>query len=139
MEMEDGMAYRDDIRHARLLDRKSQKSALDELVPRAEPGTHEHKLEKKADLNAKLKSFREKSPGAALEVPDNELMGGGDGVGEFKKAKEQFERKKNEREIRREEILRARVVEREERLSEYRGKEEKTMEMLRGLAKARFG
>lgn len=139
MEAEDRDVYRDDIRHARHLDRKAQKSALEELVPRAEPGTHERKLEKKADLNAKLKSFREKSPGAALEVPDDELMGGGDGIGEFKKAKEQFERKKNEREIRREEVLRARVAEREERLSEYRGKEEKTMEMLKGLARARFG
>ncbi len=85
-----------------------------------------------------MKSFREKSPGAA-EVPDTELMGGGDGVEEFKKTKQDFERKKNERELRKEEIARARQAEREERLQEYRVKEEGTMQMLKALAKQRFG
>ncbi len=138
MEVEDGLASRDDIRFARKVDRKEQKAALDELVPRAEAGTRERQLEKKKELNEKMKSFREKSPGA-VEVPDTELMGGGDGVEEFKKTKQDFERKKNERELRKEEILRARQAEREERLQEYRAKEEGTMEMLKALAKQRFG
>lgn len=138
MEAEDGLARRDDIRLDRKLDRKAQKDALDELAPRAEPGTRERQLEKKKEVNDKMKSFREKSPGAA-EVPDAELMGGGDGVGEYKKIKQEFERKKNERELRKEEFLRARVAEREERLSEYRTKEEGTMTMLKALAKQRFG
>ncbi|KAG9230560.1 hypothetical protein BJ875DRAFT_537070 [Amylocarpus encephaloides] len=138
MDEEDGLARRDGIRHARKVERKEQKAALDELVPRAEAGTRERQLEKKKEVNEKMKSFREKSPGAA-EVPDTELMGGGDGIGDYKKQKKEFERKKNERELRKEEILRARAVEREERLQEYRTKEEGTMSMLKALAKQRFG
>lgn len=137
-EAEDGLERRDDIRFARKIDRKEQKAALDELVPRAEAGTRERQLEKKKEVNEKMKSFREKSPGAA-EVPDTELMGGGDGIGEYKKQKQDFERKKNERELRKEEILRARMAEREERLQEYRAKEDGTMSMLKALAKQRFG
>lgn len=135
---EDGLAARDDIRYERKLDRKAQKAALDELVPRAEAGTRERQLEKKKELNEKMKSFREKSPGAA-EVPDQELMGGGDSIGDFKRIKQDVERKKTEREVRKEEILRARMAERDERLSEYRAKEDKTMDMLKQLAKQRFG
>jgi hypothetical protein len=138
MEAEDGLSRRDDIRFERKLERRAQKEALDELAPRAEAGTRERQLEKKKEVNEKMKSFREKSPGAA-EVPDAELMGGGDGVGELKKIKQEFERKKNERELRKEEFLRARMAEREERLSEYRAKEDSTMEMLKALAKQRFG
>jgi hypothetical protein len=138
MDAEDGLARRDDIRFARKLDRKEQKAALDDLVPRAEAGTRERQLEKKKEVNEKMKSFREKSPGAA-EVADAELMGGGDSIEGYKKVKQEFERKKNERELRKEEILRARMAEREERLQEYRSKEEGTMSMLKALAKQRFG
>lgn len=138
MDAEDGLVRRDDIRFARELDRKEQKAALDELVPRAEAGTRERQLEKKKEVNEKMKSFREKSPGAG-EVPDAELMGGGDSIEGYKKVKQEFERKKNERELRKEEILRARMAEREERLQEYRSKEEGTMSMLKALAKQRFG
>lgn len=138
MREEDGLAARDDIRYERKLDRKAQKAALDELVPRAEAGTRERQLEKKKELNEKIKSFRERSPGAA-EVPDQELMGGGDSIGDFKRIKQDMERKKTEREVRKEEILRTRMVEREERLSDYRAKEDKTMDMLKQLAKQRFG
>jgi hypothetical protein len=138
MEEEDGIVKRDDIRFARKIDRKEQKAALNELVPRAEAGTRERQLEKKKEVNETMKAFREKSPGAA-EIPDTELMGGGDGINDFKKQKQEYERKKNERELRKEEILRARQAEREERLQEYRTKEEGTMAMLKALAKQRFG
>jgi hypothetical protein len=138
MEAEDRLAGRDDIRFARKADRKQQKEALEELVPREEAGTRERRLEKKKELNEKMKSFREKSPGAA-EVPDSELMGGGDGLSDFKRQKQEFERGKNERELRKEEILRTRAAEREDRLAEYRQKEEKTMAMLKALAKQNFG
>lgn len=138
MEAEDGLARRDDLRFARKVDRSEQRAALDELVPRAEAGTRERQLEKKEEVNEKMKSFREKSPGAA-EVPDAELMGGSDSIEGYKKAKDDFERKKNERELRKEEIMRARAAEREERLQEYRAKEEGTMSMLKALAKQRFG
>lgn len=137
MEAEDGLTRRDDIRYSRKQDRKEQKEALDELVPRAEAGTRERQLEKKAMVNETMRAFRDKSPGG--EVPEQELMGGGDGISEYKKQKEQFERKKNERELRKEEILRARQAEREERLMSYREKEEGTMAMLKALAKQNFG
>lgn len=138
MDTEDGLARRDEFRYERKLERKAQKEALDELVPRADAGTRERQLEKKKEVNEKMKSFRERSPGAA-EVPDAELMGGEEGTGEFKKIKQELERKKTERELRKEEMLRARMAEREERLSEYRAKEDTTMEMLKALAKQRFG
>jgi len=138
MDVEDGFARRDDVRYARKVDRKQQKEALDELVPRAEAGTRERQLEKKKEVNEKMKSFREKSPGAA-DVPDSELMGGGDDMDSFKKQKEVMERKKNERELRKEEFLRARQAERDERMQEYRAKEDNTMAMLKALAKQNFG
>jgi hypothetical protein len=138
MEEEDALARIEDMRSKRKADRKLQQENLDELVPRAEAGTFERRLEKKATVNATMKSFRERSPGAA-EVPESELMGGGDGVSDFKKQKQENERKKNERELRKEEFLRARAAEREERLQDYAAKEEKTMAMLKELAKQRFG
>jgi hypothetical protein len=68
-------------------------------------------------------------------------MGGGmgDDLEALKKAREQEKRKKNDREIRREEILRARAEEREQRLKKYQEKEEETMGWLKALAKQRFG
>lgn len=142
MEEEDRLAHRESIRQERKAERKAQKAELDELVPRAEPGTRERQLEKKAEVNAKMKAFRERSPGgAAMEVPDSELMGGGgdDGIEGYKRKKAEYEKKKTERELRKEEFLRARMAEREERLKEHREKENKTMEMLKQLAKERFG
>ena len=73
------------------------------------------------------------------DVPENDLLGGEDGIEGFKRQKREMEKKKNEREIRKEEILRARNEEREERMREYRAKEEKTMAGLVALARARFG
>ena len=49
------------------------------------------------------------------------------------------ERKKNERELRKEEILRARAAEREVRMQVAREKEEKTMSVFREIARQRFG
>ncbi|KAG0133490.1 hypothetical protein HOY82DRAFT_556258 [Tuber indicum] len=119
------------LRHARKQERKLEKERLEEFVPRAAPGTHERQLEKKAELNAKMKSFREKSPD--LEVNEETLMGSG-GTDGFKQRKAAIERKKNDREIRKEELLRARIAEREERLQQHRDKEERTMAMLKQLA-----
>ncbi|KAI9717260.1 MAG: hypothetical protein M1812_004787 [Candelaria pacifica] len=135
---EDSLAARDDIRFARKRDRKQQKEQLNELVPRAEAGTRERQLEKKKELNEKLRSFRDKSPGAAEEVGDQDLMGD-DGIEGYKAKKKDFERKKNERELRKEEMLRIRAAEREERFQEHRSKEDKTMAMLKSLARQNFG
>lgn len=128
----------DDLRFARKQDRKRQKEHLEELVPRAEPGSRERRLEKRAAVNEKMRGFREKSPGDAA-VGERDLMGGGDGIDDLKRQRSENERRKTEREIRREEIARAKAEEREERLREYREREEETMKALKELAKQRFG
>lgn len=129
------------LRQGRLHDQKLQKERLDELVPRAETGSKDRMLEKKrekADNNRAFASSRAET--GVEEVPEADLLGGDDGgIEGFKQQKRETERKKNERELRREEILRARQVEREQRVMEYKAKEEKTMSGLVALAKARFG
>jgi len=120
------------------MERKQQKEHLEELVPRAEPGTRERQLEKKRETASANRSFREaRSPGAE-EVKEGELMGD-DGAEGIKAHIKERQRKKTERELRKEEVMRARAAEREEKFAEHRAKEEKTMDMLRGLAKQRYG
>lgn len=131
-------AAHEDRKVERKAERNAQKERMEELVPRAAAGTRERQLEKKREVNEKMKGFRDKGDGV-VEVPDEELMGGGGGIGELKQKMSEYERKKTEREVRREEINRAKNAEREERLSEYREKEDKTMEMLRNLARQNFG
>ncbi|KAI8963234.1 hypothetical protein F5Y11DRAFT_164034 [Daldinia sp. FL1419] len=129
----------EDIRSARKADRTEQRTRLEELVPRAEPGTRERRLEKKREVNEKMRGFRDKSPGGGAEVGEAELMGGGDSVAEYKRMKAAADRRKTEREVRREEEARIREAEREERVREYRQKEEETMEVLKRIARERFG
>ncbi|ROV96002.1 hypothetical protein VMCG_07991 [Cytospora schulzeri] len=129
-----------DLRLARKADRAQQKERLDELVPRAEAGTRERKLEKKALVNDKMRSFREKADGAAMEeVGESELMGGGDSLDEYRRAAKEQQRKKTDRELRREAEARAKAEEREERLREWREREEEKLRGLKELARARFG
>lgn len=131
------------LRADRKADRSLQKERLEDLVPRADPGSHARKMEKKREVNDKLRSFRDRSPGLAAGVDDRELMGGGDDDGgdlaELKKQKEVEQRRKTEREIRREEEARAREEEREDRLKTYRDREDRTMEVLKEIARQRFG
>ncbi|KAI9704458.1 MAG: hypothetical protein M1836_007321 [Candelina mexicana] len=138
MAREDRIAALEDIRFARKMDRKQQKEQLDELVPRADAGTRERQRERRKEVNEKMGSLRDKSPGAGEEVGDQDLMGD-DGIEGYKAKKKDFERKKNEREMRKEEMLRIRAAEREERFQEHRAKEDKTMAMLKSLAKQNFG
>ena len=130
--------YVDNIRLERKLDRKVQKERLDELVPRPDPGSRERQLEKKREVSSKLKAFGDAKEGGDVEMGDAELMGE-DGLDGHKKRKAEMERKKSEREIRREEIWRARAAEREQKMAERRAKEAKTMEYLKAIAKERFG
>ncbi|KAL5338681.1 hypothetical protein BJX70DRAFT_365905 [Aspergillus crustosus] len=125
---------------------RSHKSSLrymeDEVAPRAEPSTHERRMEKRREAAASNKTFADARRGGSPTdaVPDDELMGpGGDDLAAVKSAREKEQRRKNEREIRREEILRARAAEREERVRQYREKEEETIGWLKTLAKQRFG
>lgn len=124
---------------------RSHKAAMrhleEEIAPRAEPGTRERQLEKRREAAAANRSFAEARRGASPEAaPEEELMGSGDNdLASLKREKEKEQRKKNEREIRREEILRARAAEREERIQKYREKEQETIGWLQALAKQRFG
>ncbi|KAH7235930.1 hypothetical protein BKA59DRAFT_292816 [Fusarium tricinctum] len=136
---EDRQASIVDLRNARKADRTVQKERLDDLVPRAEAGTRERMLEKKAEVADKMRSFRDKSPGVMEVADEKELMGGGDSLDEYKKAKEREQRRKTDREIRREEIDRAKREEMEERKRAWQEREEGTVSMLRELARQRFG
>jgi hypothetical protein len=135
---QDRSNYMDDVRFERKQDRKAQKDRLEELVPRADPGSRERQLEKKHETTSALQSFRDAKEAGDVEVNESELMGD-DGIDGYKKKKQEVERQKNEREIRKEEIMRARAAEREERLSERRAKESQTMDFLKQIAKERFG
>ncbi|OJD18093.1 hypothetical protein AJ78_01865 [Emergomyces pasteurianus Ep9510] len=139
------MMQHKEISLARASHKAQIRSAEEEIAPRAEPGTRERRLEKKRETAAANRAFAESKTGGDDDcvVADDELMGGGSGGGDdlalLKKQREKEARKKNEREIRREEMLRARAAEREERLKAYRRREEETMSVLKALAKQRFG
>lgn len=112
----------------------------DEVAPRAEAGTRERQLEKRREAAAANRSFAEARGASPEAAPEEELMGAGESEwASLKKEKERDQRKKNERELRREEILRARAAEREERIQKYREKEDETIGWLQTLAKQRFG
>lgn len=131
-------AHADDVRYERKAERKTQKERMEELAPRADPGSRERQLEKKRETTGALQSFRDAKEGGDVEIGDSELMGD-DGIEGYKAKKKADERVKNEREIRREEIARARAAEREEALSARRAKEAQTMDFLKQLAQERFG
>lgn len=131
-------ARTDDARFERKAERKTQKERMEELAPRADPGSRERQLEKKRETTGALQSFRDAKEGGDVEIGDGELMGD-DGIEGYKAKKKADERVKNEREIRREEIARARAAEREEALSARRAKEAQTMDFLKQLAQERFG
>lgn len=133
-----------DLRLARRADRHEQKERLEEIAPRAEPGTRERMLEKRRAAADAAREMRDAAGagGAGLEeMGDGELMGGeGEGGAEdYRRVLESMRRRKTERELRREEVARARVAEREERIRGYREREEETVDMLRELARQRFG
>ncbi|RDH34495.1 hypothetical protein BDQ94DRAFT_141588 [Aspergillus welwitschiae] len=142
---EDAIAARQDSRAQYRSELRSHKSEIkylqEEVAPRAEPGTHERRMEKRQEAAASNRAFAEAKRGGSPEAaPEEELMGSGENdLDSLKKAREREQRKKNEREIRKEELLRARAAEREERLQQYRQKEEETIGWLKTLAKQRFG
>lgn len=123
----------------RRLDRKLQKDHLEEHAPRPEAGTRERQLEKKRDIAASNTSFATSAHEAGdVDLKDSDVMGS-DSLSDFKRLKQTEERKKNDRELRREEIFRAKKAEREEKVRVLREKEEKTMAYLKEIAKQRFG
>ncbi|KAB8338718.1 hypothetical protein FH972_021663 [Carpinus fangiana] len=144
------LAYRDDLsseqreahaaalRAARKADKKQQRERQDELAPRAAAGTRERQLERRADAAASNRAFAASREGDVAEVQDGELLGGG-GADDLRRLRREEERRKSDKEIRREEQLRARAAEREERVRGMREKEDRTMEMFKGLVKERYG
>ena len=129
----------EEIQNERKVERKVQKERLEELVPRAEGGTRERQLEKKKEVAASNRAFAtSKDDAGDVEVRESDLMGE-DSLAELKRMKKEQDRRKTDREIKRDEIMRARAAEREERSQRLREKEDKTMSMLKELAKARFG
>ncbi|KAK6361856.1 hypothetical protein TWF730_005568 [Orbilia blumenaviensis] len=131
LDQEEADLSRADLRYERKRERKLEKERLDELVPRAEVGSRERQLEKKRETAASNKAFADAKAGDMEEVGESALMGGEES---FQQHKAALDRKKNERELRKEALLRARKAEREERLQVHRAKEEQTMKMLRALA-----
>ncbi|KAJ5736245.1 uncharacterized protein N7483_001370 [Penicillium malachiteum] len=143
-EMEDAIAARkeSDLRYQdeKRARKAEMKSYEEEVAPRAEAGTRERQLEKRREAAASNRAFAEARGASPEAAPEADLMGSGDNdLAALKREKDQQQRKKNEREIRREEILRARAAEREERAQKYREKEQETMGWLHTLAKQRFG
>ncbi|KAF3386852.1 hypothetical protein F1880_001112 [Penicillium rolfsii] len=140
--IEDVIAAREESRQQYRSELRSHKAEVrhieDEVAPRAEPGTRERQLEKRREAAAANRAFADARGGSPEAAPDADLMGEND-FASLKKEKEREQRKKNEREIRREEIMRARAAEREERIQKYREKEEETIGWLQALAKQRFG
>lgn len=127
-------------RNERRAERNVQKERLDEIAPRAEAGTRERQLEKKREKADSNHAFAASAhDNAGLEVKDSDLMGDGGGIDELKKMKQVQERKRSEREVRREENLASRRAATEERVKAMQEKEQKTMFMLKELARARFG
>jgi hypothetical protein len=135
---DDATAAREEAYYERKRERKAERERLDELVPRPDAGSHERRLEKKRETTAVHTSFRDaKSPGAE-EIAENDLLGD-NGVDDYKRRKKEEEMKKSERQLKREEVWRARAEERKERLQVMKEKEDQTMDMLKALAKQRFG
>jgi hypothetical protein len=134
----DQLEAREELRSFRKQDRNIQKERLEELVPRADPGSRERKLEKKREVSTLVASARDAKEGGTEEVDEGDLMGD-DGVEGFKKRKKEAEKKKSERELRKEEQWRIRAEERAERLRAHKEKEDKTMDMFKKLAEQRFG
>ena len=111
---------------------------MEEMAPRADPGSRQRQLEKKQATAAMNREFKDAKEAGDVEVGESERLGE-DGIDGYKAKLKAQQRQKNEREIRKEEALRARIAEREERMRGYREKEERTMEMLKSIAKERFG
>lgn len=131
------------LREERRAERGLHRERLEELAGgRADPGSHERRMEKRRAAADAAREFREaKSPGAdeGAGADEGELMGGGDSVDDYKRAKEREVKRKTERQLRREEMERARLEEIEERRRAWQEREEGTVNMLRELAKQRFG
>ena len=129
------------LRNDRRAHRALEKERLDELVPKAEAGTRERQQEKKKELASSNKIFAAAKEGDGMpEMADRDLLGGDeDDLAGFKRQKMELEKQKSERELKREEVSRAKREEREQRQQEFREREERTMQGFIELARRRYG
>ncbi|KAJ9165623.1 hypothetical protein NKR19_g245 [Coniochaeta hoffmannii] len=129
------------LRLSRGADLALQKERLDDLLPRADPGTRERKLEKRRLATEAMREFASSrgEGGEAAEVPEAELLGGDGADDDYRRMLEGMRRRRTEREVRREEVARARDAEREGRVREARAREEERVGVLREMARRRFG
>ena len=134
-------AARLQLRRERRAARAMDGERLEELAPKAQAGTKERQLEKRKELAASHRAFAaQKEGGDGLDMPDTELLGGGEeSLEAYKKRQQELDRKKSERELRKDEVMRARRAEREERARQFQQREDKTMESLLQLARDRYG
>lgn len=124
------------LRHA---DRAEQKARLDDLAPRAEAGTRERQLEKRRLTTEAMRDFASaRESGEVQDVADPELLGAG-GADDYRRMLANLRQRRTEREVRREEVARARNAERDERIREARAREEERVGVLREMARQRFG
>lgn len=138
LEAEAQEAHLTSLRLLRHADRAEQKARLDDLVPRAEAGTRERQLEKRRLTTEAMRDFAStREPGGEMEIADPELLGGG--ADDYRRMLANLQQRRTEREVRREEVVRARNAERDERVREARVREEERLEVLREMARQRFG
>lgn len=141
-EAEDAAHAKSAARHERRAERALDKQRIEELAPKAMGGTKERQMEKRREQASANRAFAEAkaSGGDMADVDESDLLGAAhDGVDGYKRQVKEMERKKNEREIRREEIMRARREEREARARDIQDREDRTMMGLIELARQRFG
>jgi len=100
------------------MERSNREAVLEELVPKADPGSREARLEKKKQKGAYAKG-REDSP----ELADTDIMGGGDSF------QERLRREK-ERRVRKES---ARAENIQQKVAAHQAKEEAIMQQFRTL------
>ncbi|WVQ75068.1 hypothetical protein IAR50_004677 [Cryptococcus sp. DSM 104548] len=113
---------------------KSQARRADEEVPKS--GGREGKIEERRATNAENRLYREKDATAGLEVDDKTLMGDSNSFAAALRRRDEAEARRREKREYKNQDQRAAVS---ERLSERKSKEDATMEMLKQMAKQRFG
>lgn len=104
-------------------------------------GGREAQIEKRREQNRSNREFEEarRGGGGDDEISEDILLGGGS----FREAIQQRDRRQDQQSAKREDAREARRAEREQEMAnkreEYRSKEDRTMQMLKDLAKSRFG
>ncbi|PWN26207.1 hypothetical protein BDZ90DRAFT_261534 [Jaminaea rosea] len=115
----------------RKAERRDARERDEELNPRATG--REANMERRRQRNAANRDFDEaRKGGGDVELPESTLMGGGSSFQDAMAARSRSTAKRDAKRAEREEEM-------GQRRSEYRAKEDSTMEMFRAMARERFG